>query len=297
VTTIDEAYASILRSTEAPGAVDRDLAIGLWTVRFVGFDSALAASLEARWGGYLGPAGVTPATAVVHVRRPGGPAFLPPPRPGESYRIEAGRSGETVVARSYGFAIAPAGTDAYTIAAAETPVEPMERTLDNAARWVVARLAASSGGIALHGAAVLRGGTAHVFTGPSRAGKSTAARLSPGSTPLGDDFAVVVPEGAGWGVAGVPFDNAESAPAAPPRGLYPLAGIWRLFQDSVHRVDRPGPAVAQASLLACCAFPWALPDLLPDTQRAVEALVGDGRFGHLHFAPDPGFWPLLEGEG
>ena len=297
MTTIDEAYASILRSTEAWGRVERDLAIGSWTVRLSGLDPALASSLQARWGGYLAPAGTAPATVVVQVKRPGGPAFLAPPLPGESYRIEAGRSGETVVARSYGFAIAPAGEGAYTLATAETAVEPIERTLDNAARWVVARLAASAGGIALHGAAVLRGGRAFVLAGPSRAGKSTAARLSPGSPPLGDDFAVVVPDGAGWGVAGVPFDNAESAPAAPPRGLHALGGIWRLFQAPVHRVERPGPAVAQASLLACCAFPWALPGQLSDTQQAVETLVGEGRFGHLYFALDPGFWPLLEGGG
>jgi hypothetical protein len=121
-------------------------------------------------------------------------------------------------------------------------------------------------------------------------------RLSSPSTSLGDDFAVIVPHEGGWAAPALPFDNAEIAPEKPARGLFPLAGVWRLFQADRHRVERPSGVLAQASLLACTAFPWALPDLADRTGEAVAALAASGLFGHLHFAPDPGFWPLLANE-
>jgi hypothetical protein len=61
-------------------------------------------------------------------------------------------------------------------------------------------------------------------------------------------------------------------------------------------VERPSGVLAQASLLACAAFPWALPDLAERLGGSVAAFAASGLFGHLHFALDPGFWPLLTDE-
>jgi hypothetical protein len=165
--------------------------------------------------------------------------------------------------------------------------------LDNAARYLVARLAIERGGLALHGAGVRRDSRAWIFAGPSGAGKTTAMRLSAPAESLGDDFAVVVPFEGGWAAPALPFDNTESGPDNPVRGLTPLAGVWRIFQADRHRVERPSGVLAQASLLACAAFPWALPDLSDRAGESVSLFAASGRFGHLHFAPDPGFWPLL----
>jgi hypothetical protein len=75
-----------------------------------------------------------------------------------------------------------------------------------------------------------------------------------------------------------------------------LAGVWRLFQAKHHRVERPSGVMAQASLLACAAFPWALPDLADRAGESVAAIAASGLFGHLHFALDRGFWALLSDE-
>ncbi len=163
-------------------------------------------------------------------------------------------------------------------------------------RYLVARLAIEAGGLALHGAGLRRGRRAWIFAGPSGAGKTTAIRLSAPAESLGDDFAVVLPHDAGWAAPALPFDNAEIAPREPVRGLTPLAGVFRLFQAERHRVERPSGVLAQASLLSCAAFPWALSDLSDRAGESVAAIAASGLFGHLHFALDSGFWRLLPDE-
>lgn len=283
-------------STRGP---DSDLRLGPWIVRFAGLGGELGRELSRRWGGFVGSPAARPpdARVAVSIAAGGGASFLPPAAPGETYRIEATSQGAGVRVRSYAFALETTSPDRYALTLAGETAEPRGRTLDNAARWIVARLAAQAGGVALHGAGVLRGGRAWIFAGPSGSGKSTASRLSSPATSLGDDFAVVLPAGSGWAVPAVPFDNAERAPAAPPGRVHPLAGIRRLFHAKEPRVERPPAAIAEASLLACAAFPWALPDLAPAIDGAVARIVASGAFAHLHFAPDAGFWKVLEAEG
>jgi hypothetical protein len=111
---------------------------------------------------------------------------------------------------------------------------------------------------------------------------------------LGDDFAVVLPHGGGWATCALPFDNAERAPREPVRGLVDLGLVCRLFKAAQHRLETPEGAIAQASLLACTAFPWALADVAERAGEAIAGLTASGRFVHLHFARDAGFWALLE---
>jgi hypothetical protein len=290
--SIDEARARLARLDRSMGSARRDLTIGTDTIRLEGLSDELAVTLDARFGGFLEPAGGRAARLSVRAVRGDGSGWLPRWSPGERYRIEADAAGPLVV-RSYHFALVPEFSGAWRLAIEDQGPEPVGRIVENATRYLVARLAAERGGLALHGAGLLRGGRAFIFAGPSGAGKSTAIRLSSPATSLGDDFAVVLPSAAGWETAALPFDNAEVAPPHPVRGLHPVAGMWRLFQAQSHRVERPSGVMAQASLLACAAFPWALPDLADRLGESVAAIAASGLFGHLHFAPDGGFWPLL----
>jgi hypothetical protein len=249
--------------------------------------------LDARFRGFLEPLGHGAPRSFVRLVRGDGTGWLPRWRPGDGYRIEAEAGEGPLVVRSYSFALVPELTGAWRLAVEDLGVEPIGRVLENAIRYLVARLVLEQGGLALHGAAVLREGQAFIFAGPSGSGKSTAMRLSAPATSLGDDFAVVLPHAGGWAAPALPFDNSESASENPPRGLFPLAGIWRLFQADRHRVEQPSGVLAQASLLACTAFPWALADLADRAGESIAAIAASGRFGHLHFAPDPGFWPLI----
>ena len=294
--SIDEARARLARLDRPAGSAARDLAVGDERIRFTGLSEALALVLDARWGGFVSPVGASSPPTVVRVVRGDGSVWLPRWRPGEVYKLEADAAAGPLVVRSYHFALSPEVSGSWRLAVCDTPDEPIGRVLDNAARYLVARLAIERGGLALHGAGLRKDGRAWIFAGPSGAGKSTAMRLLAPFDSLGDDFAVVVPNGGGWTAAALPFDNTETAPADPVSGLTPLAGVWRLFQAERHRVERPSGVLAQASLLACTAFPWALPDLAHRAGESVASLAASGLFGHLHFALDPGFWPLLARE-
>jgi hypothetical protein len=290
---IDDVRERLQRLDLPVGGVARDLAIGDDAIRFEGLSAAYAATLDARWGGFVtAECGAAPRI-VVHVVRGDGTSWLPRWQPGESYRLEADAIAGPLVVRSYHFALGPLRSGAWRLAVEAGEAEPLGRIVDNAARYLVARLAIERGGIALHGAAVRREGRAWVFAGNSGAGKSTASRLSAPAESMGDDFAMMVPVAGGWAAAALPFDNAETAPAGPVRGLTPLAGVFRLFQSDRHVLERPSGVWAQASILACTAFPWALPDLADRAGLSVAKLAASGLFGHLHFALDPGFWSLL----
>lgn len=293
--SIEDARARLARLDLPAGSAARDLAIGDDTIRFEGLSDSFASTLDARWGGYLRAKAAGPAAITVRVVRGDGATWLPRWRPGDTYRLEADAVAGPLVVRSYHFALGPEVSGAWRLAVETGEDEPVGRVLDNAARYLVARLAIERRGIAVHGAGVRRGGAAWVFTGTSGAGKTTASRLSAPSEGLGDDFAMVVPSGGGWAAAALPFDNAEAAPKDPVRGLTPLAGIFRLFQAERHKMERPSGVRAQASILSCAAFPWALPDLSDRAGDAVARLAESGLFGHLHFAQDPGFWALLPG--
>ncbi|HEX4823600.1 MAG TPA: hypothetical protein VFV19_04780 [Candidatus Polarisedimenticolaceae bacterium] len=274
----------------------RDLVLGIGTVRFDGWTAAAARAADERWGGFVRPPSPSHAPDLVaEAVRGNDEAWLPPWEPGERYRIEAeGRDG-TLIVRSYGFNLMRRGDGVWTVAFKDDGAEPLGRVVDNVARYLVARLALAHGGIPLHGAAVRRGGHAYVFAGPSRAGKSTAARVSaPAAESLGDDFAVVVPHGHAWATCALPFDNAERAPESPLPGLVPLSKVCRLYQAQEHAVQAPGAPLAQASLLSCLAFPWAWPDAIPAAEASIDRLVEAGKLVHLHFSPDDGFWKLIE---
>lgn len=291
--SIEDVRARLARLDLPAGSAARELSIGADTIRFEGLSDPFAATLDARWGGYVGPSTSREATITVRVVRGDGTTWLPRWRPGESYRIEADAVAGPLVVRSYHFALGPEVSGAWRLAVEAGDAEPVGRVLDNAARYLAARLALERGGIALHGAGVRRDGVAWIFTGISGAGKTTASRLSAPAEGLGDDFAVLMPTGRGWAAAALPFDNSEAAPANPVRGLTPVAGVFRLFQAEQHMLERPSGVWAQASILSCTAFPWALPDLADRAGDAVARLAASGLFGHLHFAQDPGFWALL----
>lgn len=293
--TPDDARARLSRLATPAGEASRDLRLAIGTIRFEGIPQAHADAMEARWKGFVGPAGSAPADVVVRAVAGDGEGWLPLWKPGEGYRLEAAVVSGALVVQSYHFALARDASGVFKLAVEDTGAEPLGRVLDNAARYLVARRAIDRSGLALHGAGVKRHGRGYVFAGPSRSGKSTAARLSAPAESLGDDFAVVVPGPAGWATCALPFDNAERAPEPAVAGLVPLACVARLFQAASHRIERPQGAIAQASLTACSAFPWALPDAADRAAEAIARLCAAGLFVHLHFAPDPRFWPLLEG--
>jgi hypothetical protein len=289
-----------LRRLRLPfGGDDSTLVVGPWAVRLSGLDESLAAELGRRWGPFLADAPPADARRTVRIAFADGGdrTWLPDPAPGETYRVEARVEDGRPLLRSYHFLTgpdvdAPAGD--WRALVTRTTSEPPGRVIENVVRMRLARLVVEDGGVPFHGAGVVRDGRAHLLVGPSGAGKTTAVRLSRPCVSLGDDFALAVPDGERWATAAVPFDNAETSVEEPPRGLLPLAGIWRLHQAAETRLETPAAMVRSLSVLACAAAPWTMPDLSAALVDNVERLVGEVPYGHVHFDLSSTFWDRID---
>ncbi len=213
----------------------------------------------------------------------------------EPYRIEAVNDPSRRLVASYHFGIAAEAPRhaSWRLGITDQPDEPLERILDNALRFVTARLAVDDGGFAMHAAGVARDGRAYLLAGPSGAGKSTAVRLATPATGLGDDFGLVVPTEKGWIAPALPFDNSERILHPPPGGPFPVAGIWRLYRASETRAEQPRQGFAVASLMGCTAFPWAMPELSERLLEHVGRYIEEGSYRHLYFTSEADLWPHL----
>lgn len=287
-----ETYDRLRALDRTLGDERRTLLVGDRRIRIEGLDRDLARGLERRWGGFLEREDGADLTLRVFRSQSGG--WLEPWKPGEAYRVEAqGEAAKRVVA-SYNFALcADAEPFTWRVAVHVQDREPLDRLFENAARYLVARLGVEAGGFALHAAGVLHRERAWLFAGPSRAGKTTAVALAAPAVSLGDDFALVLPGDGGWRAPALPFDNSERARRDPPRGTFPLAGIWRLHQSEVTRIESTPKRLALASLMACAAFPWALPEFSEELLDHMQRYIDQGRFADLHFSREADLWPVL----
>ena len=278
------------------GDLSRVLTIGDWSFRITGLSEPLCEALDPRWGGFVSPdSDLPPGTPEIRVGDAGSRHWLKPKR-GEDYRVEScpGEApGGGPLTVSYGFALARPEAVLWKVALSQRDQEPIDRTLENAVRYVIAETAVDFGGMALHGAGVIEEDEVVIFAGGSGAGKSTAVELSSPRPCLGDDYALVAPMGGRWCAAAVPFDNSERAPSDPVRGWLPLNHVWRLFQDEIDKAESAPPTLASASLMSCVALPWAMPHRTDDLLRNADRLIKDDKFGHLRFRKEPDFWQKI----
>lgn len=287
-----------LRGLDHPrGKHRRRLQVGVWSLALEGLDDEMGTLADRRWGGFLGGESRPGPSLTLRVFEAGSGLAPRPWERGEPYSIEGEKVGGRLLVRAHHFAMCQEdrARPTWRLGIIRTPLEPPDRILENAVRYLSARLAVEEGGLAIHGAGVLQQGKAYVLAGPSRSGKTTAVGLSAPSTSLGDDFALLLPGEGGWRTAAVPFDNSEEAPADPPKGSFPVAGVWRLHQASRARVEALSHARATASMMGCAAFLWAMPDMAHQVLEHVKRFVAESRFLHLYFRKDPDFWKLLLG--
>ena len=280
----DAAHARLTGLTTTCGAEALDLRLGTWTIRLAGLDRVLALELTERWGPFVEPRRDGAVTTALAVYEAGEQPWLP--ASDALYRLEArGPAAQRVIAaRQFAMGAEPADPASYRLGIAHGP-ELRGRIVENAVRFILANLALDHGGFAMHAAGVLHGGRAYLYAGPSRSGKTTAVAASAPAVSLGDDFGLVFLREGSFCAPALPFDGSERVPSTAPRGVYPVAAIWRVYHGGGVQLDRPSPRVAAASLLSCAAFPWAYPEragaLLDHVQRYVAAGCD---FAHLHFA-------------
>jgi hypothetical protein len=186
---------------------------------------------------------------------------------------------------------AAAGQAQLEVAAAEPSA-----AIDYFLRVAYALLGFQSGGLLLHAAGIVRGAHGYLFLGPSGAGKTTVARLSPDDLVLNDDLVLLMPHEREWRVYATPFSNpSQVRPAA--AASAPLAALFRLVQDARVYLEPVDAAQSFAELVAHVPLLALDPNNGPWLLGRVRAILAAAPLQRLHFLPDASFWPLVEAVG
>lgn len=167
---------------------------------------------------------------------------------------------------------------------------------ENILRVLVAYHLASTGGVLLHSAAVATEEGAHVFFGPSGAGKTTISRLASeaGFTVLSDDLNVLRVRGGGVVCQKVPFaGDFGLQPGGKHTAEYPVLGLHRLRKGNEHRLRVLSRAQGLAGLLAASPFVNSDPYRVSGLWANLENVVTLNEVSELTFRPDSGFLDML----
>jgi len=277
------------------------IALAGFGFRLEGLAPAEEAQIRARYGIFATGSAADTNEVRVDVVEAGVPGFLnargsvgglP-----ESYRLEQRWEEHRLLAYSYEFAgWYDARTRTAQLALTSKDGEALHRAVENFLRVVTAHRVLEDGGFLLHGAGLVRGGRAHVFFGPSGAGKTTVTLLSEGDLVLGDDL-VLVREG----------DGGQEAFAVPFRGLYreppetnrsfPLAAFYRLVQHPADSLELLSPARGVGELLASLPFVLESGTTSSAAVEAVSRAASAVPVYRLRFRKSPEFWDLLSEGG
>lgn len=274
--------------TPAPfGARALTVQVGPIAVRFEGLDGGLFEESGTRYGPFLSEAAPLHRVSV----HPGDSAYLDK-APDGYLRLEEVDAEGWKRLYSHDFAAQRRGGEGRLRIAPSSDREAPVRALENYLRWVVADLALDRGGFVLHGAGLVRDGSAHLFFGPSGAGKSTVTGLSEGCAILSDDLVLLLRGDSGWRAATTPFAGTFPQ-GAKERRDFPLKGLYRLIQSPEDRLEPLAPGLAVGKVLSCCPFvgdPAARRDrLMPLVEACCRAVPPVD----LHFRKSPDFWRLI----
>jgi hypothetical protein len=166
---------------------------------------------------------------------------------------------------------------------------------ENVLRVVVAYHLLGQGGVLLHSAAVADAAGAHVFFGPSGAGKTTISRLgmAMNHSVLSDDMNALRVTARGVIVEKLPFAGDIGQTQATAEGAYPVRHLCRLAKGDAPALRAMRAAPAMAALLECAPFvnrnPYRYDDLLAGLQSLCDRLPVHA----LTFAADHRVWNLL----
>ncbi|WP_227394753.1 hypothetical protein [Jeotgalibacillus aurantiacus] len=147
-------------------------------------------------------------------------------------------------------------------------------------------------GILLHSSCVLEGEAAHIFTGRSGAGKSTAAQLSAPRPLLSDEASIIrVDPEKGVVVYHSPFRSEMMESGG--EGPFKLESLNLLHQSLDNRRSKMGKAEAFL-LLMDKVFYWSMNK--KDVQiisKILQQVIQNTDVYHLHFKKDPTFWEMM----
>lgn len=266
------------------------------SIRFEGLDESLRDSIARRFAAYMCPPERAVSPLVVSCRRDVVEYYVEPERSGPEgyYRLRIVHDAGVIRMVTYSMAgwIDLAASRA-GVALGTGTFDPPERAIENFLRVAVAWMALARGGFFVHGASIVRKGRAYVFFGKSAAGKSTLAAMNNEGKVVSDDLTLVLPGERGLAVAGSPFRGTYEG-GEPVTGLFPLAGMFRLFQGTTTHVERPRRVLAFAELVANLPFVNEALSRMPGILDSLESAAFSVPILFLHFRKEPDFWPAVD---
>ena len=276
------------------------LTVGGITTRLSGFRPEEIATLKNRYGIFCAET-TSPAAIEIHVTRVSEHSFLKVLKPEEFYRVDMRWESGALLACSYewaGWVDHAAGRGGLLLAggtAADSShdAKAFDRSIENFMRVVYAHAIISRGGFLLHSAGLVRGGRAYLFFGPSGSGKTTVTTLTPEALILSDDLTMVVRMGDGeYRACSVPFRGLY-APRPDSDSTWPVAGFFRLVQDTSDRLDPVDRSRAIGELVGSLPFVTERSEMAGDVIDVVAAATAAVPVFRLHFRKDRTFWDVV----
>ncbi len=273
----DDAWADPPLADDSSGFGDVELALDLaggpYSLQGLSKDQALA--VEHRFGDWLASAAhAGDAPVELQIARAPERRFVARDVRGHLSTLERRREGSRTHLRGLELLARIEHGAARCSATLWTPVDGLRQgapdprwldALENLLRVVVAHRALQLGGVLLHSSAAVLEDGAHLFLGPSGAGKTTVARLclDAGYEVLSDDINAVLPTDDPFCATTVPLPFAGDL-AAVGKGArsYPVRAIHRLVQSETHGRRALTKAAGIGALLASAPFVNADPHVM-----------------------------------
>ncbi len=258
---------------------------------FSGLADAQYRAVRARFGGYC-RSSARPAAVLTRVRRVDAAAFRRFDLAGWEYTLEFEARPRRLrfVGLTFVGAVAVAPRLAGTLWSAVPGHEEFLEGFENYFRVLAAYRLAQLGGALLHSAAVIVGGRAYVFFGPSGAGKTTLAANArrAGFRVLSDDMNAIAPSPAGTVVERLPFAGELTDRGTPARALS-LGGLYRLAKAARPALRSLDRATVVAEATACAPYLNADPYRAATLLDALAALLQRVPGGILEVGRDTPF--------
>ena len=272
------------------------LTVGGVTTRRSGFRPEEVATLKDRYGIFSADT-TAPAAFEIQVARVRQRSFLAVIEAEEFYRVDMRWESGSLLACSYewaGWIDQAEGRGGLLLArGTRDDLKAFDRSLENFLRVVYAHATIARGGFLLHSAGLVRDGRAYLFFGPSGSGKTTVTTLTPEALILSDDLTMVVRAGDGaYQACSVPFRGLY-APMPDSASMWPVAGFFRLVQDSCDRLVSVDRSRAIGELVGSLPFVTERSEMAGDVIDVVAAATSKIPVFRLHFRNDRTFWDAI----
>jgi hypothetical protein len=149
-------------------------------------------------------------------------------------------------------------------------------------------------GVALHAVGVVKDEEVYIFIGPSKAGKSTVARLSQDKVVLSDDLIMIKKVDSEFKVFPAPYWGDKQI--GPRRNApYRINSMFKLIKDTQVFLERLSSGCAIADIFTTPHIPM---EFIPGDEllSTFSELICAVPYYGLHFLPEPSFWDCIERE-